>query len=228
MVNDSGPSAVREATDHVNAHGIELRVSVAVEESPVLAGGPLTATWELTPVRPPVDVELGGDRVSGRVAGFSFHGRLDGSDLEFADPAEGAVELGGPVGTRQVTDSLRVPLLVNQYLTVDAAVEAIPAGEQRLLELRCHWDLVCGKGPAGAAGKGPVPIDLTLQIPLRRDDDALAALVRQQAGALLEADRQDEDALAALAALRFPGTRDLLEELGGDPGRIAWAAAAVN
>jgi hypothetical protein len=112
-----------------------------------------------------------------------------------------------------------VSLLVNVYLTVENLRTALPPGGSGVLGLRCHWDLV--------AGAEPVPLELTLRVPVRRDDDALADVVREHVDAVLRTEKPDEDALTRLAALRYPDTGRLVSASGADPQRIAWVLASL-
>jgi hypothetical protein len=165
-----------EAVTRVRVGGVALRARAAVDQPEVLAGGPLTVVWRLRAETGTVHVALGGDRVTGRLAGFSFTGRVQGSDVALTDPAAGSVDLGGPIGTHEVgAAEFSVPLLVNDFLTLDAARDAVPPGETRELELGCRWDLRAGDA-ATVLGAAPVPLQVTLRVPLRRDDTALAVL----------------------------------------------------
>jgi hypothetical protein len=202
------------------AHGTAAayEYTVRVEEVPVLAGGPMVAVWTLH--GPPADVALGGSRTLNRTTGFSFAGTAEGLDVPLTDPAADVVDLGGPMGARPLPEAgLTVSLLVNQYLTVENLRPALPPGGSGVLALRCRWDLV--------AGAEPVPLELTLRVPVRRDDDALADVVREQVEAVLRTEKPDEDALNRLAALRYPDAARLVSAADADPERTAWALAAL-
>jgi hypothetical protein len=226
MLDDAHDS---EAHDSVEANGTAFNVTVRVEDAPVLAGGPMTVTWGLRTTGAAAYVALGGDRVLGRMTGFSFTGALDGANTSLADPAEGALDLGGPVGLQEVTESaLTVPLLVNQFLTVERLRDALRPGENGTLILHCRWDLVAAGDREHVLGSAPVPIDLTLRVPVHRDDDMLMGVVQELVTAVLTADREDEEALARLAALRYSDAVDLVERTGGDPDRVAWVTASLR
>src|SRR6266496_2456322 len=200
-----------EAHGTVEAAGTAFDYAARVEDVPVLAGGPMTVVWSLRGT--PGQVALGGSRVLNRVTGFSFAGTVDGVDVALTDPAAGAVDLGGPMGLRPVPESgLTVSLLVNQYLTVEKLRDSLPPGGSGMLSLHCHWDLVIVREAENVLGARPLPLDLTLRVPVRRDDDALADVVRERVDAVLWAGKQDEDALTRLAALRYPDAGRLVAD----------------
>jgi hypothetical protein len=214
----------------LDVEGGPVRVGVAVEDEPVLAGGPVDVVWELRLLGAgPLFVALGGERVTGRLAGFSFTATLDGADVTFADPAAGSVDLGGPLGVQPVTaDGPRIEVLVNQFLTLERMAAALPAGGEGRLELTCRWEARIAPDPPAAVAVAPRPVELTCRVAVRRDDQALRALVRRHVDAVMAADREDEDARARLAALRYPDTAALVAAAGGDPDRQAWLRAALD
>src|SRR3954452_3849099 len=99
----------------LDVEGGRVRVGVAVAGEPVLAGGPLDVVWEVRLLGAgPLFAALGGERVTGRLAGFAFTATLDRGDVAFDDPAAGAVDLGGPLGVQPVNaDGPRIEVLVN-------------------------------------------------------------------------------------------------------------------
>lgn len=224
------PGPVLEAQKDITVDGTKVRASVRVDDSLVLAGGPLTVVWQLRAFDGrTVYVALGGNRVSGRLAGVSFGAELHGTDVVFTDPAEGAVDLGGPVGVQTVSSTgLTVAVLVNQFLTLERARPAVLAGAEGLLVLQCRWDLEIAPRRDEVLGAAPRSVKLSVRVPLRRDDASLGAIVRDLATAVLKADRQDEDALSRLVALRHPDTTAIVAEIGGDAERLAWVRAALE
>jgi hypothetical protein len=206
-----------------------VEASVRVDGRPVLAGGPLVVIWRLRLLGAgPLYVALGGDRVAGRLAAFRFAATLEGSSLRFEDPAANQVDLGGPMGVQPVTpNGLDLEVLVNQFVTLEATRLALPLGGRGLLDLACHWDLLLGARPDAVFTAPARPTDLQLQVEVHRDDDALRALVRSQVEAVLRAEREDPDALARVAALRYPEADAIASSTGGDPDRLAWVRAAL-
>lgn len=218
------------AQEEIDVDGAVVESSVRVDAQPVLAGGPLDVIWRLRLVGAgPVYVALGGDRVTNRLAGFAFTATLVDSSVPFEDPAADQVDLGGPMGVQAVTpEGLDVDVFVNQFVTLEAARLALPTGGRGVLELACHWDLLLGPRPDAVFAAAPRSTDLRLQVELRRDDEALRALVQRQAEAVLRAPREDEDALTRLTALRHPDAESIATEIGGDPDRLAWVRAALR
>src|SRR4051794_12284197 len=178
----------------LDVEGGPVRGGVAVAGEPVLAGGPLDVVWEgrLLGARPLV-VALGGERVTGRLAGFAFTATLDGADVTFDDPAADAVDLGGPLGVQPVTaDGPRIEVLVNQFLTLERTVAALPDGGEAELELTCRWEARLAPDPPAAVAAAPRTVERTCRVAVRRDDEALRALVRRQIDAVMGAEREDE------------------------------------
>jgi hypothetical protein len=206
-----------------------VEASVRVDGQPVLAGGPLDVIWRLRLLGAgPLYVALGGDRVAGRLAAFRFTATLEGTSLRFEDPAANHVDLGGPMGVQAVTpEGLDVEVLVNQFVTLEAARPSLPPGGRGVLDLACHWDLLLGARPDAVFTAPARFTDAQLQVEIQRDDDALGALVRGQVEAVLRAEREDPDALARVAALRYPEADAIAATVGGDPDRLARVRAAL-
>jgi hypothetical protein len=153
--------AVTQAATQLRIDGSELDVSVASDQATFVPGTELGVTWRLRVRSGRLYVAVGGDRATGRLAGFTFTGRVPGTDLELRDPAAGSVDIGGPIGSHEVADDFSVPLPVGDFLTLDA----IPPGTAGVLELGCGWQLRAGS--AGTVLSAPaVPVELTLRIPL--------------------------------------------------------------
>lgn len=162
---------VLEAATEVRAGRVRLGVTAAVEQPEVLAGGPLTVVWGVRAEAGTVYVAVGGSRATGRLAGFSFTGRVLDPDaaapIDLVDPAADAVDIGGPLGTHEVgVEGFTVEVPVGDFLTLAAARDAVPPGETWVLVLGCRWDLQAGDA-ATVLGAVPVPVEVTLRIPLR-------------------------------------------------------------
>ncbi len=170
-----------------------------------LAGGCVRVrfTYETFDATQPLLVGM--DRGTGRPAHVTITGQLNGTPL--ADPAEGPADMGGPSGVIQVEPGIPYTqvLLVNQFVQLEDARDAIAPGETRLLSLDCAREV-----PPGVTAR--------LDIPLVRDDAALAAEIADLMAVIREhhqpgTSNELEDALAALVALRLPIATEALAEL---------------
>src|SRR3954463_4095122 len=150
----------------LDVEGGPVRVGVAAAADPVLAGGPVDVVWALRLLGPgPLFVALGGDRVPGRLAGFSFTAALAGADVTFADPAAGSVDLGGPLGVQPVTaDGPRIEVLVNQFLTMERMAGVLPDGGEGERELTCRWEARIAPDQQAAVAVAPRPVERTLRV----------------------------------------------------------------
>lgn len=176
------------------------------------AGGCVRIRFTIEALDAPEPLLVGMDRSTGRPAHVTITGQLDGTPL--ADPADGPADMGGPSGSIQVqpgTPYTQV-LLVNQFVRLEEAHEAVAPGETRLLSLDC-------------ARTAPPVVSAKLEIPLVRDDAALAAEIADLVAVVREHDRPGtsnelEDALAALVAVRLPIATAALAELSDHPNPL--------
>lgn len=219
-------------TNDVDSADVPMRVTVWTTDG-LLAGGPLTVTWELrTRDGSTAYCALGGDRVRHRTDRMSFAAVLDGHDTPFPNPlaALADVHLGGPVAALPFGSSpLVVPVLVNQFLALEVTREQLGPGERGTLLLGCQWHPAVARSNTEALDPArQVNLDLTLRVPVHRDDLALRDLVEHWTRDLLQADRPDEDALIRLAALRHPEADRIATRIGGTAERIAWARETLR
>lgn len=220
-----------EAHEDIHVGSRVIRVSARLGEPSVIAGGPLVVVWNVRSTDgDPAYFALGGDRAKGRLAHMSYAAETPGvPSASFADPAGDMSDLGGPLGVQTVTsDGRDIPVLVNEFLTLERAQPAVATAVETELLLTCHWDIAVATDHERVLRPEAIhPVTLRLRIRLQRDDGALRALVRSQLAAVLATSTQDADALAAVVALRYPDTPALVTELGGTPQQIAWVSDAL-
>jgi hypothetical protein len=228
-----GTSAVvLEATTDLDGD-VPLRVTVRFGEATYLAGGPLNVEWKAWTTEGSAFVVLAGDRARRRFARMSFAARLEGSKTRLEDPAHAPpdLEFGGPAGAVSISEDtpVAIPVFVNQFLTLERTVSALPSGGHDTLVLDCRWDLTVSRQQADLLSRpATASAQLTLRLPVERDDAGLQRLVTEQARSVLASQVLDGEALGRLAELRYPGAAAIVTGLGGDHDRVASVLEALS
>jgi hypothetical protein len=158
---------------------MQLRASLhAVEPSP-LAGGPIEL--ELTveaPAEGAIYVMFSGDRMRMRSGDLAFAASCGGAVL--ADPKGDLPNLGGPstlVAVRPGTPHRRT-LLLNDFVRLEDALDVVPPDTSAELFVTCVWSPRLAADERASSGLGdPLRVEMSVTLAIRRDDDALVALV---------------------------------------------------
>jgi hypothetical protein len=217
----------------VAAGGVAARVGLRTNDTEALAGGPLPVDLVVeVGAGAPIYVAVGGDSAAGRPAFVSFSATLRGKDVAIDDPAAG-VYIGGPVSAIEVAPGapLVQRLLLNDYLRLERALDALAPGERGLLEIGCRRQLMLGAEARQALAPqgGATLVQQRLLVALRRDDAALAGLIERLAKALRDewnvyAASRQAASLAQLVALRLPAAAGALRSLEQHPDPVVRAA----
>lgn len=195
---------------------LRVRAGFCRPATELVAGGPLQLKF-FAEASQPILLAVAADRVRLRPDFFHFSATLDGVEIHDPFPSS-TTYLGGPGGTIQIRPdaSWNQWLIVNQYLRLERALEVLGVESAvGRLELRGGRPLPLTSKAADAFRRDGVPqIDVTMTIPIRRDDTRLAALVNE----LIERVRQGppeqrEEPLSLVLALRAPMAVELWKTL---------------
>jgi hypothetical protein len=151
----------------LDVDGVQLTISLRVDQIPVVLDEPLTATWQVTSSGSAGFVGLAADRISGRLLGMSFRASLGGTDLGLADPTPEAGAVGGPATAHDLgAGDLILPVLVDDYLELAGLVDSPAVAGETLLKLTGHWDLPIAPDDRAILAASPTPVSLTVELPL--------------------------------------------------------------
>jgi hypothetical protein len=192
----------------LDAGGSRARAGFRFGETSDVAGCPIEVEFFVEATGPQVRYLLvTGDRMRHRPGGFQFAASFEGKALD--DPYGAVPDMGGPGGVVEVgaLRPWRQPLILNQFIRLEAVTGLLPPGASGRLRVECGRTirLAASKEEALASGGGAPLVKVTLGLKLFRDDARLAALVER----LIEQVRdgppdQRERPLALLLALRAP------------------------
>lgn len=219
--------AVTEQLAELGSGAARVRAGFRAAHGPFLAGGPIELELVVECVGKVGVHVLGGiDRSTLRPALYAFGARLEGGGAPLGDPLEGAALLGGPSGTTLVEPggTLRVPLLVNEFLLLERLLPSLPPGGDGLLLLHAERPLpiATSRAEAFAVGAGAPVVASDLRLPLRRDEQALERII-ESLRRTIESDRSDGEsserrrAVDQLATIGTASARRALEALAGHP-----------
>lgn len=214
---------------------MQVRAGFRVVNASALAGGPIEIAFFVEKDRPPaLYVMIAGDRARQRPGGFSFVATF--LDAPLLDPMERVPDLGGPATAIAVDPghSWRQPLLLNEFVRLEDAPARLAPGATGRLDIVCSRTFPLATDPTSAllVREGP-RVDVPLSLPLRRDDEALAALATHLAEQVREVPPAErESALVRLLALRS-AARPQIESLVDHPcpsvaARVRGALAALR
>ncbi|MET0399945.1 MAG: hypothetical protein ABW277_24360, partial [Longimicrobiaceae bacterium] len=183
MSDDDAPRTAEHSV-RVEHAGRSARAVLRVPASAV-AGAPVEASLVFENLSDaPLFLAVGASRVTLRPDGLTMEAELrpeSGGPLALADPFSGAVELGGPAGVVKVEPGTEwpQPLLLNEFVRLENARDALAPGGRGALRVRVRRPLPLASGEAEAFRSDPgVPVaDLAVEVALVRDDAALAAAV---------------------------------------------------
>jgi hypothetical protein len=197
----------------------QVRAGFRVVDASALAGGPIEIAFFVEKDRSPaLYVMVAGDRARQRPGSFSFAATVQGARL--LDPKEGVPDLGGPATAVAVEPGRPwcQPLLLNEFVRLEDASAALAPGATGRLDVVCSRVLPLASDASAAllAREGP-RVEVSLSLPLRRDDEALGALAIQLAAQVREGPPAErERPLARLLAMRS-AARPQLESLVDAP-----------
>jgi len=198
-------------------------VDLVFGEAPVSAGFRITNACELAggPIELEFFVEISGggsryllipaDRMRCRAGEFSFFATF--ADVPLADPFANLPYMGGPAGVVEIAADRpwRQPLILNQFVRLEAALCLLEPGAQGQLVVVCRRTLpLAADQNAALARESHAPlVEVQLALELRRDDAGLAALVEQLIAEVRHGPReQRERPLSLLLTLRAPAAID--------------------
>lgn len=219
--------AVTEQLMELGSGAARVRAGFRAAHGEFLAGGPIELELIVECVGAVGVHVLGGiDRSTLRPALYGFGARLEGSAEPLGDPLEGAALLGGPSGTTLVEagGTLRVPLLLNEFLLLEHLLPSLPPDGDGVLLLHAERPLpiATSRAEAFAVGPGAPVVASDLRLPVRRDEPALERLI-DSLRRTIEADHSDGQsserrrAIDQLATLGTASARRALDALAAHP-----------
>ena len=180
-----------------------IKARFAVTDASDVAGGPVELAFSAELVEGAAcQLIAAGDRMTNRPAGFSFAATFAGHVL--SDPYADLPDMGGPEGILELQTDRPVHqrLVLNEFVRLEDVRALLAPGATGLLAIECarHLSLVAA-GEDAPFDSAAVTVPLALQ--LRRDDNALDALVRRLLAQVLDGPRdQRERPLSLLLSLR--------------------------
>jgi hypothetical protein len=148
-----------------------------------------------------------GDRMRQRPADFSFAATFAGVPL--ADPSVDLPDFGGPGGVIEIAAGrpLRQPLVLNEFVRLETALDLLKPGGSGQLVVACRrlLPLAADEQAAFALVSDAPLVEVQLALDLRRDDAQLAALVDRLIAEVRHGPQeQRERPLSLLVAMRNP------------------------
>jgi hypothetical protein len=192
----------------LDAGGSRARAGFRFTDASDVAGGPIEVEFFVEVTDPRVRYLLvTGDRMRQRPGGFQFVASFEGTALD--DPYGAVPDMGGPAGVVEVGASRpwRQPLILNQFIRLEAVTGLLPPGASGRLKVECRRPvrLAAGRDEALASTAKATLVEVTLGLKLVRDDARLAVLVKQLIAQVRDGPRdRRESALALLVTLRAP------------------------
>lgn len=214
---------------------LKVRAGFRAAGETFLAGGPIQLEFVVECLgRVGVHVLGGMDISTQRPMLYSFRGELVGGSAALDDPQAGAELLGGPSGTSVVEpgETLRVPLLLNEFLLLDRLIAVLPPGGEGALHVHAERPLPLARSRAEAfcVGPGAPVVAGDLRLSVRRDDEALKRLIDSlrrsiEADATSVVSPERQRAIDQLATIGTKEARRALETLRGHPD--PWVATRL-
>jgi hypothetical protein len=213
------------AVDHVFGE-VQVHAGFRITDASELAGGPIEIEFfaEITG-RGSRFLFITADRMRYRPGDFSFAATFAGVPL--ADPFANLPDIGGPGGVIEIAAGrlLRQPLILNEFVRLEAAVDLLEPGASGQLVVACRRPLpLAADEVAALALESDAPIvEVPLALELHRDDARLAALVEQLIAEVRHGPReQRERPLGLLLSLRAPAAVERWHTLVNHPDPLVF------
>jgi len=221
---------LREGTVNLSVQASKVLTGFRVITAELLAGAPLEIKFFVENLGPlPLKMAVSGDSLRQRPGQFRFTASFNGLSLE-DDPLTDEPYPGGPAGLVRLSidQPWNQTLILNQFVRLEQTIGQLEQGASGRLDLSCRRPLALAATDTGAlSDNAAVFIAVNLNLDLRRDDAALAALAARLLDEVLHMPQAlRERPLSLLLSMRS-AARTQIEALSHHPDASVAARALL-